>query len=55
MNVNERNVTKYDNRWIAKNIVNKCLDELTQANFYHLRKKVAKLVNKELGIKLRLN
>ena len=43
-----------ENNWHGRNISRVYLDALTDANFHTLRKKVAKLVNKELQVKLRL-
>jgi hypothetical protein len=41
--------------WNGRAITDVYLGALTDANFHGLRKKVAKLVNKELHTKLRLN
>ena len=40
--------------WNGRYITKAYLEALTDANFHELRKKVARLVNKELHIKLRI-
>lgn len=44
----------YQANWNGKEITRVYLEALTDANFHTMRKKVARLVNKELGCKLRL-
>ena len=44
----------YQANWNGKEITRVYLQALTEANFHTMRKKVARLVNKELNCKLRL-